>query len=477
MKYLISLWILVIVILTGCSNETDVSTDVIKSVNNDNITGDQQDDEKIDLNKDQQDDDTIISDEINSFIGDWKVKAIFEDDFFITEELSCQDNGIGIYKDHMIIYASEVNDYINCKYDIIEVNDISMLIRITERETLMGRKRKDNTKLFLSLDGENSDIMKCTYTYETAEGNYNNTYIYQKDQQGILSNYYLSKQKSNTNIDDAALDSISNEIQNEWFKDYDDVRENEFLRFNDYSGIKSYEIKDGSILSKHYDLEGNLSWKSGEEAYIINSITDDTVVLEVVSEQGKQGNIIGLYYLIQLQGKKAVIKKYDYLSNNMYQFHNEKVVKDSLESVLALVSNKNNLSAFDEEQVEFFNKIIGKWGTMKDKIYDEYIYNLIIDNYCIDFYEYATGFMEAINYEVQEINVDEKEVIINVIQYSWWDEVNSETKYIDNTIKINLNDEGTKLTFNIQHNKKDKDIFFDMGKDYIGEVQFEKILD
>ncbi|GMQ57846.1 hypothetical protein AN1V17_22410 [Vallitalea sediminicola] len=477
MKCFWGIWILVILMLVGCVNKIDVSTDVIKSADNEekDITDNQNNNDETDLIKGNHGK-NICDDEVNKFLGDWKVKAIFEEDFFMTEELSCQDNGIGIYQDHMIIYACEVDDYIKCAYDIIEVNDTSMIVKIKERATLSGRKRKDNTKLFMELDGDTNNILKCTFTYETQDGNYNNTYIYQKDQQGILSNCYLSKQNNDAGIDDNDLKSIANKIQNEWFKDYDNIRENEFLRFNDYNGIKSYEIKADSIWSKHYDLAGNLSWKSGEETYKISSITDDTVVLEVISEQGKLDNIIGLYYLLQLQNDKAVIKKYDYLSNNMYQFHNEKVVKDSLSSVLTSVSHKNNLYAFDEEQVEFFNKMIGKWGTMKDKIYDEYIYNLIIDNYCIDFYEYATGFMESINYKVEGIDVEKKEIIIDVNQYSWWDEVNGETEYIDDTIKISL-DEGTKLTFSIQHENNDEDIFFDMGKDYIGDVQFEKIVE
>ncbi|GKX31432.1 hypothetical protein SH1V18_39120 [Vallitalea longa] len=479
MKHIIGIFTLIIFLLTGCAAETDVKTNVETDVVTD-IT-DVKDDIK-EINEkgnennipNKKDDISIDDDNIcEKFIGDWKIKAYSEEDFFVTAELDSQDNGIGIYQDHIIVYACEVNDYILFRYDIEEIDENNLVVRINEKETSSGRKINDNTKVSLVIEENNDNILKCSFTKETDEGTYNNTYIYERDTEGLLNEFYVDKQENNNDYKEN--DELIRKIQNEWFLDYDDIKETEFLRFDDENGIRSYDIIGNSIWSKHYDLEGNLLWKSGEENYKAYSISDDSVVLEITNEQGDLDNIIGVYYLIQFKDDEVTIKEFDYFSDTWFRFNDEKVVNDSLESVVILVNHKNNLFAFNNEQRIFFNELIGKWGALKEKDYDAYNYNLVINNYNIDFYKYATGFMEAINFTIEEINIDEKEVLLKINQYTWSDEMDCETKYVDKNIKILLNEEETKLTLTILND--DEFTIFDMDEGNIGDIEFEKTVD
>lgn len=491
MKVKICLLTLIIIMATGCahkettkiftnSSDTSGKEEVVEdnlSVNNDQndkVMNNAKDNE---LNDSMEGKNTLKNSEeftesLKNFIGNWKVKALFDEDFFVTEELLYQDNGIGIFKDYLMIYACEVNDYIRCDFIIEEIiNDSSIILRIKERKTSSGRNVKDDTKFKLELEEGNHNILKVTDI--TDINTYCGTYVYEKNQDDLLNQISVNKQKY-ASIDNDNLKLISEEIQGEWFEDYSNIQENIFLSIDEESKIKSYIIKDNTISSNFYDLKGGLSWKSGNQTFRINSIIDDLIVIEIVKEEGNPNDIVGMYYAIEIKNNIGSIRTYNYLSDNRYRFSQQAVIKDSLERIVNTLSNYNNLYMFSEQQKRLFNKIIRNWGAFKDG-YGTYIYNLVVKNYYINFYKNGTGFMEALNFKIRNINVKDKTVLLDVNQYSWWDEINGDTKYLDNQILLQLNEDETKLTFKIIDDQES--LVFNMDNYTIEEVVFDKIIE
>ncbi|MCT4543725.1 MAG: hypothetical protein N4A63_09300 [Vallitalea sp.] len=495
LRFFVLIFILMYLI-TGCSNNEEIissssnieknkkqelevnkevndrlKVDKIKEVNNEDTNeieevNKEEDQDKVEENESETNNEKGTKDLIipNSFIGDWKLKANIVESY---QEVSCQENGIGIYQDNLIIYAYEVNDYIICDTEIEEVDESSVTLRIKNRKTSQGRNKKDNTKLILSHD-ENNKIIKSTFLYETENGNAIDEYLFEKDDLNFLHKFYTNcKENNQKKEEENNTDDRLKLLFNKWYKDYNNIREDEFIRFND--SIECYDIYDKFIVNKFYNLEGDLTWESKKEFYNIKSIDGNKIILEVEKVENEVESNIGLYYSIELDGNNAIIKKYNYLVNNQYRFNTDQLIHESLNTVIHNINCMNNLYAFNKEEKELYNNIIGKWRV---QINDTFYY-LEITKYYIDFYKYCTGFIESVNYKINSIDVECRYILLDIYKYEWFDETNSELKVLESKIKIELNEDLTQLTLIEICNMEDTNLY-KIWKNDIKDLSFIK---
>jgi hypothetical protein len=129
----------------------------------------------------------------------------------------------------------------------------------------------------------------------------------------------------------------------------------------------------------------------------------------------------------------------------------------------------NNLYAFNKEEKELYNNIIGKWRV---QINDTFYY-LEITKYYIDFYKYCTGFIESVNYKINSIDVECRYILLDIYKYEWFDETNSELKVLESKIKIELNEDLTQLTLIEICNMEDTNLY-KIWKNDIKDLSFIK---